>query len=101
MFVCYFTKNQKTRPKIIKKKTQKTRPKKKEREEDVVAYAYIYMCVCVCVCFYVHGMLTPYCIVSRGRAMFRAMVIVISFFVFDNSIVTTNEEGDSNLGTLR
>ena len=49
MFVCYFTKNQKTRPKIIKKKTQKTRPKKKEREEDVVAYAYIYMCVCVCV----------------------------------------------------
>ena len=60
-------------------------------------HIYIY----VCVCFYVHGMLTPYCIVSRGRAMFRAMVIVISFFVFDNSIVTTNEEGDSNLGTLR
>ena len=92
-----------------KKKPKRQDQKKKEREEDVVAYAYIYICVCVCVCvsmfmecqLHIHGMLTPYCIVSRGRAMFRAMVIVISFFVFDNSIVTTNEEGDSNLGTLR
>ena len=60
MFVCYFTKNQKTRPKIIKKKKKKDL-KNKERE-DVLAFTYVR----VCVCFYVHGMLTPYCIVSRA-----------------------------------
>ena len=59
MSVCYFTKNQKTRPKIIKKK--KNDLKNKERE-DVLAFAYAR----VCVCFYVHGMSTPYCIVSRA-----------------------------------
>ena len=63
-------------------------------------YLRLHMCVCVCVflCSWnVNSIL--HCI--KGRAMFRAMVIVMSFFVFDNSIVTTSEEGDSNLGTLR
>ena len=96
MFVCYFTKNQKTRPKIFKKKKKKTY-KKKERE-DVLAFAYVRVCLCVFLCSWnVNSIL--HCI--KGRAMFRAMVIVMSFFVFDNSIVTTSEEGDSNLGTLR
>ena len=48
------------KPKDKTKDYQKKKDLKNKEREDVLAFAY------VCVCFYVHGMLTPYCIVSRA-----------------------------------
>ena len=52
------------KPKDKTKDYQKKKKKdlKNKEREDVLAFAYVR----VCVCFYVHGMLTPYCIVSRA-----------------------------------